>query len=116
MNSNHITNLPEVTTAAAVAALAGPQDVPRAKCAEFAAKRDQVMAVFDAIPGVVCPRPQGAFYVFPDISAYFGKTHGPSGLTVDADVGFCSALMEAKGGAGGAGAGSEERRVGKGLW
>ena len=97
MNSNHITNLPEVTTAAAVAALAGPQDVPRAKCAEFAAKRDQVMAVFDAIPGVVCPRPQGAFYVFPDISAYFGKTHGPSGLKVDDDVGFCSALLEAKG-------------------
>src|SRR3546814_20231944 len=55
------------------------------------------MAVFDAIPGVVCPRPQGAFYVFPDISAYFGKTHGPSGLKVDDDVGFCSALLEAKG-------------------
>ena len=97
MNSNHITNLPEVTTAAAVAALAGPQDVPRARCAEFAAKRDQVMAVFAAIPGVVCPRPQGAFYVFPDISAYFGKTHGPTGLKVGNDVEFCSALLEAKG-------------------
>ena len=97
MNSNHITNLPEVTTAAAVAALAGPQDVPRTRCAEFAAKRDQVMAVFAAIPGVVCPRPQGAFYVFPDISAYFGKTHGPTGLKVGNDVEFCSALLEAKG-------------------
>ena len=97
MNSNHITNLPEVTTAAAAAALAGPQDVPRAKCAEFSARRDQVMAVFDAIPGITCPRPQGAFYVFPDISAYFGKTHGPTGLEVADDVGFCSALLEAKG-------------------
>ena len=97
LNSNHITNLPEVTTAAAVAALAGPQDVPREKCAEFAAKRDLVMAMFEAVPGVVCPRPQGAFYVFPDISAYFGKTHGPSGLKVDDDVTFCSALLEAKG-------------------
>ena len=97
LNSNHITNLPEVTTAAAVAALAGPQDVPREKCAEFAAKRDLVMAMFDAVPGVVCPRPQGAFYVFPDISAYFGKTHGPSGLKVDDDVTFCSVLLEAKG-------------------
>ena len=97
MNSNHITNLPEVTTAAAAAALAGPQDVPRAKCAEFSARRDQVMAVFDAIPGITCPRPQGAFYVFPDISAYFGKTHGPTGLEVVDDVGFCSALLEAKG-------------------
>lgn len=47
MNSNHITNLPEVTTAAAIAALTGPQDVPTEKCAEFQAKRDQVMAVMN---------------------------------------------------------------------
>ena len=76
MNSNHITNIPEVVTAAAVAALTGPQDVPTQKNAEFQAKRDQVMAVMDSIPGVVCPRPQGAFYVFPDISCAFGKSHG----------------------------------------
>ena len=55
------------------------------------------MAVFDAIPGVVCPRPQGAFYVFPDVSAYFGKTHGPTGLKVGNDVEFCSVLLQAKG-------------------
>ena len=76
LNSNHITNIPEVVTAAAIAALTGPQDVPTAKNAEFQAKRDQVMAVMDAIPGLVCPRPQGAFYVFPDICCAFGKTHG----------------------------------------
>jgi aspartate aminotransferase len=97
MNSNHITNLPEVVTAGAIAALSGPQDIPRAKCAEFQAKRDQVMAVFAAIPGVVCPRPQGAFYVFPDISVAFGKTHRPSGLAIGNDVDFCAALLEAKG-------------------
>jgi aspartate aminotransferase len=95
LNSNHITNLPEVTTAAAVAALTGPQDIPREKCAEFAARRDQVMAVFDAIPGVVCPRPQGAFYAFPDISVAFGKSH--NGTKIDNDVEFCAALLEAKG-------------------
>ena len=97
MNSNHITNLPEVVSAAATAALAGPQDVTELKCAEFAAKRDQVMAVLAQIPGVVCPRPQGAFYVFPDISVAFGKTHGPSGLLIGNDVDFCNALLEAKG-------------------
>ena len=97
MNSNHITNLPEVVCAAAVAALSGPQDVPTDKCAEFQAKRDQVMAVMNAIPGVVCPRPQGAFYVFPDISVAFGKTHGPSGLAINNDVDFCDALLEVKG-------------------
>ena len=68
-----------------------------AKNAEFQGKRDQVLAALAAIPGVVCPKPQGAFYVFPDISAYFGKTHGPSGLEIADDVAFCSALLEAKG-------------------
>ena len=95
MNSNHITNVPEVVTAAAIAALDGPQDVPTAKCAEFQAKRDQVMAVMDAIPGIVCPKPQGAFYVFPDVSAYFGKSH--AGKVVANDVDLCNALLESKG-------------------
>lgn len=97
MNSNHITNLPEVTTAAAIAALTGPQDVPQQKNVEFQAKRDQVMAVMESIPGLKCPKPQGAFYVFPDISFAFGKTHGPSGLAVGNDVDVCNALLETKG-------------------
>lgn len=97
MNSNHITNIPEIVTAAAVAALSGPQDVPTQKCAEFQAKRDQVMAVMDSIPGVICPRPQGAFYVFPDISVAYGKTHQPSGLKIGNDMDFCNALLETKG-------------------
>ena len=95
MNSNHITNLPEITTAAAIAALTGPQDVPNAKVREFQDKRDQVMAVLDSIPGVVCPKPDGAFYVFPDISAYFGKSH--DGKVVNNDIEFCNALLESKG-------------------
>jgi len=97
MNSNHITNIPEIVTAAAIAALSGPQDVPTAKNAEFQAKRDQVLAVLAQIPGLVCPRPQGAFYVFPDVSVAFGKTHGPTGLAIGNDVELCSALLEAKG-------------------
>jgi len=97
MNSNHITNIPEIVTAAAVAALSGPQDVPSAKCVEFQGKRDQVMAALTAIPGVVCPKPHGAFYAFPDISVAFGKTHQPTGLVIGNDIDFCSALLEAKG-------------------
>lgn len=95
LNSNHITNLPEVTTAAAIAALSGPQDVPTQKNAEFQAKRDQVMAVMNAIPGVVCPKPQGAFYVFPDISCAFGKSH--QGKKIANDIDFCNLLLEVKG-------------------
>jgi aspartate aminotransferase len=95
LNSNHITNIPEVVTAAAIAALTGPQDVPTMRNAEFQAKRDSVMAVMDSISGVICPRPQGAFYVFPDISCAFGKSHGS--MRIDNDVDFCNALLEAKG-------------------
>ncbi|MBE2210023.1 MAG: aminotransferase class I/II-fold pyridoxal phosphate-dependent enzyme [Xanthomonadaceae bacterium] len=95
MNSNHITNLPEIVVAASIAALTGPQDVPDAKCREFQAKRDQVMAVMDSIPGIVCPRPQGAFYVFPDVSAYYGKSHG--GKVIGNDIDLCNELLESKG-------------------
>ena len=95
LNSNHITNVPEIVTAAAIAALSGPQDVPTQKCAEFQAKRDQVMDAMNAIPGVVCPRPQGAFYVFPDISCAFGKSH--NGAKIENDVDLCNILLDAKG-------------------
>jgi aspartate aminotransferase len=95
LNSNHITNLPEITAAAALAALAGPQDVPKQKNAEFQERRDRVVAAMKAIPGVVCPKPQGAFYVFPDISCAFGKSHGTTKIANDVD--FCNALLEAKG-------------------
>ncbi|MCR6702293.1 MAG: pyridoxal phosphate-dependent aminotransferase [Dokdonella sp.] len=95
LNSNHITNVPEIVNAAAIAALSGPQDVPTAKNAEFSAKRDTVMAALEAIPGVICPRPQGAFYVFPDISCAFGKSY--QGRLIANDVDFCNVLLETKG-------------------
>lgn len=95
LNSNHITNVPEVVNAAAVAALTGPQDVPIQKNKEFEAKRDLVMAALAKCPGVVCPKPQGAFYVFPDISVSFGKSH--QGRPIQNDVDFCNLLLDAKG-------------------
>jgi aspartate aminotransferase len=95
LNSNAITNLPEVVNAAAVAAFNGPQDVPEQKCREFQGKRDEVMAALAAIPGVRCPKPQGAFYVFPDVSCAFGKSH--AGKRIGNDVEFCNALLDAKG-------------------
>jgi len=95
LNSNHITSLPEVITAAATAAFAGPQDVPEQKCADFSQRRDQVIAALNAIPGVRCPKPQGAFYAFPDISVAYGKKHGSNSINNDVD--FCNALLDAKG-------------------
>jgi len=95
LNSNHITNLPEVVNAAATAAFDGPQDVTNAKRADFATRRDEVVAALAAIPGVRCPKPQGAFYAFPDISVAFGKKHGAA--AIDNDVDFCNVLLDVKG-------------------
>ena len=94
LNSNHITCLPEIVTAAAVAALTGPQDIPAAKREEFAQRRDEVVNALQKIPGVHCPRPQGAFYAFPDISVAFGKSH--KGRVIANDVDLCKALLEDK--------------------
>ena len=94
LNSNHISCIPEITTVAAVAALTGPQDVPEAKAREFALRRDQVLTTLNAIPGLSCPRPQGAFYAFPDISCTFGKRY--QGRVIENDIDFCTVLLESK--------------------
>ncbi len=95
LNSNHLTNIPEVTIAAAIAALTGPQDIPIAMAKAFQSKRDEVMQCFAEIPGVSCPVPQGAFYAFPNISAAFGRSH--NGVKINNDVDFCNQLLESKG-------------------
>ena len=95
LNSNHITNIPEITTAAAIAALSGPQEDSARHIADFAQRRDRVHEALTAIPGMRCPRPQGAFYAFPDISAFFGKRH--DGQPIADDVAFCAALLDSKG-------------------
>jgi len=97
LNSNHITSLPEVVTAAATAALSGAQDIPEAQCEGFARKRDLVLEALAQIPGLRCPRPEGAFYAFPDISVAFGRRHGPSGRVIGNDVELCEALLESAG-------------------
>jgi aspartate/methionine/tyrosine aminotransferase len=67
VNSVSCTNA--ATQWAGVEALTGPQDAVDAMVAEFRARRDLIVDGLNAIPGVTCLRPAGAFYVFPDISA-----------------------------------------------
>jgi len=59
--------------AGGVAALQGPQDCIAAMTAEYKRRRDLLVAGLNAIPGVRCSLPQGAFYVFPNVKA-FGKS------------------------------------------
>lgn len=60
---------------AGVAALTGPQDAVRAQVEVYRARRDLLVRGLEAIDGVRCPAPDGAFYVFPDLSALLSR-HG----------------------------------------
>ncbi len=70
-------NPSSIAQAAAAAALAGPQDSVGQMMAAFAERRDFVMQRLRRIPGIRCPMPQGAFYVFPNVSAYLRRPGGP---------------------------------------
>lgn len=82
-----------VSQAAAVAALDGPQDLLAARAAEYAGRRDLVVDLLNAIPGIVCHKPQGAFYVFPNIAGCIGKTTA-AGRLIATDADFTMALLE----------------------
>jgi aspartate aminotransferase len=72
------TNPTSIAQAAAAAALAGPQDSVETMAGEFTRRRALVVAGVRAIPGLRTTEPEGAFYLFPDVSAFFGR-RGPDG-------------------------------------
>jgi aspartate aminotransferase len=76
IQSQSTSNATSIAQAAAVEALCGPQDDVAAMVRAFEQRRDLIVKRIDAMPGVKCFRPQGAFYVFPDFSAYWGKRAG----------------------------------------
>jgi aspartate aminotransferase len=67
---------------AAVAALTGPQQCVQEMKAEYIRLRDQTLGLLGTIPGITCVKPQGAFYVYPNVSAYLGKNGINSGAEV----------------------------------
>ena len=81
-----------VSQAALIAALSGPQECVAEMRKEFAARRELTVGLLKAIPGVKLPVPEGAFYAFFDVSAYFGKTF--NNVAVTDSLSFCNALLE----------------------
>ncbi|MBN4060231.1 pyridoxal phosphate-dependent aminotransferase [Planctomycetaceae bacterium AH-315-I19] len=67
-------------------------DVER-MCAAFAERAAMMFDRISAIDGIVCPRPTGAFYLFPDLSAHFGKKT-PKGAKIDSALSFATALLD----------------------
>ena len=78
---------------AALEALEGPQAFLQDNQTLFKGRRDLVVAGLNAIEGVTCPIPEGAFYVYPSIAGLIGKTT-PSGKVIATDEDFAIALLE----------------------
>jgi len=77
----------------ALAALAGPQECVEQMVGEFRKRRDLVLDGLKKIAGIKCARPAGAFYVFPNVSAFFGKKT-PGGSRVAGSNDFAKYLLE----------------------
>ncbi|HSD88238.1 MAG TPA: pyridoxal phosphate-dependent aminotransferase [Kofleriaceae bacterium] len=86
-------NPTHISQVATLAALTGPQDCVATMRKAFDERRIEMVKLLRAIPGVSCREPKGAFYAFPDVSAYVGKkTH--EGSILDDDVQLCDWLVE----------------------
>jgi aspartate aminotransferase len=85
-----------VSQAAAVAALTGDQQLLAERCDDFRERRDIVANALNATGMIRCGSADGAFYLFPDCSATFGKT-APDGTLIEKDADFCAALLRCEG-------------------
>lgn len=82
-----------ISQAAAVEALNGSQDILAERRQSFAARRDLVVAALDAIDGIDCPLPKGAFYTFASCAGLLGRSM-PAGERIETDADFCRLLLE----------------------
>jgi aspartate aminotransferase len=96
IQSQSTSNPSSISQWAAVEALNGVQDYIESNKALFQRRRDLVVSMLNQAKGVKCPRPEGAFYVYPDISACIGKT-SVAGSLIDNDEAFATALLEETG-------------------
>ncbi|MCL7407865.1 pyridoxal phosphate-dependent aminotransferase [Marivivens donghaensis] len=96
VQSQSTSNPCSISQWAAVEALNGPQGYIEDNKALFQRRRDLVVGMLNDAKGVNCPTPEGAFYVYPDISACIGKTSA-AGTLIDTDEAFATALLEETG-------------------
>jgi aspartate aminotransferase len=96
LQSQSTSNPCSIAQAAATAALNGDQGFLKERSAAFQRRRDLVVQGLNAVPGIHCPTPEGAFYVYPDVSGLIGRKM-PSGQVIDTDEALVGYLLaEAK--------------------
>ncbi len=96
VQSQSTSNPSSVSQAAAVEALTGPDDFIAAHNEVFKSRRDLVVAALNDCPGLHCPTPEGAFYVYPSCAGVIGKKT-PDGKTIETDGDFVTYLLESVG-------------------
>ncbi|SDF58059.1 aspartate aminotransferase [Salipiger thiooxidans] len=82
-----------ISQAATIAALEGPQEFLAERAEAFRARRDLVVAALEAVPGLACRTPEGAFYAFAECGGVLGR-QTPDGRRLESDREFCAWLME----------------------
>ena len=93
VQSQSTSNPCSISQHAAVEALNGPQDFLAPNNETFVRRRNLVVAALNAIDGIACPVPEGAFYVYPSIQGLIGKTT-PGGTVIENDAVFATELLE----------------------
>jgi len=93
LQSQSTSNPCSISQAAAVAALTGEQEFLEERNATFKRRRDMVVAMLNDAPGLSCPTPEGAFYVYPDASGVIGKTT-PKGVKIDSDEALIAYFLD----------------------
>ena len=96
IQSQSTSNPSSIAQWAAVEALNGPQDFIAEHNKVFKERRDLVVAMLNQATGIDCPRPEGAFYVYPSCAGTIGKT-APSGKVIANDEDFVTELLETEG-------------------
>jgi len=96
LQSQSTSNPNSITQWAGVEALNGPQDFIAEHNKVFVGRRDLVVGMLNQASGLTCPKPEGAFYVYPSCAGAIGKTT-PKGVTIQTDEDFVTALLEDEG-------------------
>ena len=96
VESQSTSNPTSISQYAAVEALNGPQDFIGERAKVFQQRRDLVVSMLNQATGLKCPKPEGAFYVYPSCEGLIGKKT-PAGKLIATDEDFASELLEAEG-------------------
>jgi aspartate aminotransferase len=86
LQSQSTSNTASVVQQASIAALSGSQECVKEMRADYLKLRDRILAGFKTIPGLTCTVPQGAFYVYPNVSAFLDTRGGKGGVKSASDL------------------------------